>query len=123
MRNVIGQYVGFCQMGESRSFMSWYPLSRKTWPKLFNSGHAVWHAEHGSPYFRANAGIARTLPPGRGSAEAERLSARMTAKRRSPRKSDNASHKMLFFAKCLARSPISPPEYWLPITLLLEDRD
>jgi len=40
-------------------------LSRKTWPKLFNSGHAVWHAEQGRPYFRANAGIAMTLLFGR----------------------------------------------------------
>jgi len=28
---------------------------------LFSSGHAVWQAEQGSPYFRAKAGIARTL--------------------------------------------------------------
>jgi hypothetical protein len=33
-------------------------LSLNVWPKTFSIGHASWHAEHGSPYFRANAGIA-----------------------------------------------------------------
>src|SRR6266853_4306649 len=51
-------------MGESRSFMSWYPLSRNAWPKLFSSGHAVWHAEHGRPYFLAKAGMASTFCTG-----------------------------------------------------------
>src|SRR6266852_4395388 len=60
MRMVIGIYEGFCQMGESLSFMSWYPLSRKFCPKLFSSGHAVWQAEQGRSYFRAKAGMART---------------------------------------------------------------
>src|SRR5437660_10060826 len=100
-------------MGESRSFMSWYPLSRKTWPKLFNSGHAVWHAEHGSPYFLANAGIARKLPPGRGLAEAERLSARIMAKRKNTN-NDNDNHEMLFFAEFITHSPILSTMYCSP---------
>src|SRR5207244_2005068 len=49
------------EMEGPRSLPSWYPRSRKACPKAFNSGHAVWHAEHGRPYFRANAGIALVL--------------------------------------------------------------
>src|SRR5712692_3650792 len=77
MRMVIGRYEGFCQMGESLSFMSWYPLSRKFCPKLFSSGHAVWQAEQGRSYFRAKAGMARTRFTGR--AEMGRVSLRTIA--------------------------------------------
>src|SRR5882724_1527622 len=73
IRKVIGKYEGFCQIGESRSFPSWYPLSRNTWPKLLSSGHAVWHAEHGRPYFLAKAGIALTWTLGAGAAWAVEL--------------------------------------------------
>jgi hypothetical protein len=31
----------------------------KVWPNALSFGHASWHAEHGNPYFLANAGIAR----------------------------------------------------------------
>src|SRR5438270_5651947 len=61
IRNVAGQYAGFCQMGESRSFMSWYPLSLNVCPKTLSFGQASWQAEQGSPYFRANAGMATAL--------------------------------------------------------------
>jgi len=57
--------------------MSWYPLSRKFCPKLFNSGHAVWQAEQGRSYFRAKAGMARTRFTG--SAEMGRVSLRTIA--------------------------------------------
>src|SRR5579884_4557998 len=58
MRKVTGQYDGFCQIGESRSFINWYPLSLKFCPKTFSFGQVSWHAEHGNPYLRAKAGIA-----------------------------------------------------------------
>src|ERR1700682_1471964 len=45
-----GQYAGFCHIGASLSFPSWYPLSRNFCPKLFSSGQVVWHAEHGRLY-------------------------------------------------------------------------
>src|SRR4029077_12613293 len=45
-------------MGESRSFPNWYPLSRNCCPNTFRMGHPMWQAEHGRPYFRANAGMA-----------------------------------------------------------------
>src|SRR5438067_925851 len=42
MRNATGQYDGFCQIGESRSFINWYPLSLNVCPKTFSLGHASW---------------------------------------------------------------------------------
>src|SRR4029077_1181353 len=45
-------------MGASRSFPSWYPLSRNCCPNTFRMGQPIWQAEHGNPYFLAKAGIA-----------------------------------------------------------------
>src|SRR5205823_4071108 len=42
-------------------FMSWYPLSLNVCPKTLSFGQASWQAEQGSPYFRANAGMATAL--------------------------------------------------------------
>src|SRR6202165_1229802 len=57
VRTAIGEYAGFCQMGESRSLPSWNPLSRKACPNGFSSGQTVWQAEHGRLYLRAKAGM------------------------------------------------------------------
>jgi hypothetical protein len=61
------------------------------------------------PYFLAKAGIARTFTAGRGSAQAERLSVRKSAKNNSVNESKDATFHILLFATSEALSYISPP--------------
>jgi hypothetical protein len=61
------------------------------------------------PYFRANAGMAYTLPAGMGSAEAERLSINRNARTRKPQTSKDASHGTLLFIDDEAQWNMPPP--------------
>jgi len=55
---------------------------------LLSSGHAVWDAEHGRPYFLAKAGIALTWTLGAGAAWAVELPRlNITTARKQPTRS------------------------------------
>src|ERR1700682_1409260 len=72
-------------------------------------GHPRWHAEHGIPYLRANAGNARTWTAGSGSALAEPLSTRAMTRIRSPGRREDRAREIRLFPNCGVRSNILPP--------------